>query len=90
MNDLLKQRIARALEALSDERGYQVLDYIEFLESKYAERARTGGIESLQDTIGRPRTIDPSSNVSMSESDHVRARSCESLYLIREVDHVGP
>jgi hypothetical protein len=24
---------------LSDERGYQVLDYVEFLESKFAERA---------------------------------------------------
>ena len=44
MNDLLKQRIARALDALSDDRGYQILDYIEFLESKYAERARPGGI----------------------------------------------
>lgn len=56
MNDLLKQRIARALEALSDERGYQVLDYIEFLESKYAERARSGGIfaritETVEDTM---------------------------------------
>ena len=43
MNDLLKQRIARLLESLSDERGYQILDYIEFLDSKYAERARPGG-----------------------------------------------
>ena len=39
MNDLLKQRIDRLLDSLSDERGYQVLDYIEFLDSKYAERA---------------------------------------------------
>jgi hypothetical protein len=56
MNDLLKQRIARALDALSDERGYQVLDYIEFLESRYAERARPGGIfarltETVEDTM---------------------------------------
>jgi hypothetical protein len=56
MNDLLKQRIARALDALSDERGYQVLDYIEFLESKYAERARPGGLfakltETVEDTM---------------------------------------
>ncbi len=56
MNDLLKQRIARALDGLSDERGYQVLDYIEFLESKYAERARPGGIfakitETVEDTM---------------------------------------
>ena len=56
MNDLLKQRIMRALESLDDERGYQILDYIEFLESKYAERARPGGIlaritETVEDTM---------------------------------------
>jgi hypothetical protein len=38
MNDLLRDRILRKLESLSDERGYQVLDYVEFLESKYAEK----------------------------------------------------
>ena len=36
MNEFLKKRIDRKLEALSDERVYQVLDYIEFLESRYA------------------------------------------------------
>lgn len=39
MNEHLKDRILRAAESLSDERGYQILDYIEFLNSKYAERA---------------------------------------------------
>ncbi len=38
MNDHLRDRILRKLETLSDERGYQVLDFVEFLESKYAER----------------------------------------------------
>jgi hypothetical protein len=38
MNDALRDRILRKLETLSDERGYQVLDYAEFLESRYAER----------------------------------------------------
>lgn len=38
MNDHLRDRILRRLETLSDERGYQVLDYVEFLESRYAER----------------------------------------------------
>jgi hypothetical protein len=56
MNDLLKQRIARLLENLNDERGYQILDYIEFLDSKYAERSRPGGIfarltETVEDTM---------------------------------------
>jgi hypothetical protein len=38
MNEHLRDRILRKLETLSDERGYQVLDYIEFLQSRYAER----------------------------------------------------
>ena len=38
MNELLRDRILRKLESLSDERGYQVLDYVEFLESKYADK----------------------------------------------------
>lgn len=56
MNDLLKQRILRALDTLSDERAYQILDYIEFVESKYAERQRPGGLfakltETVEDTM---------------------------------------
>lgn len=39
MNEHLRQRILRRLEALPDDRGYQILDYVEFLETKYAERA---------------------------------------------------
>ena len=38
MNTFLRDRILRKLEALPDERLYQVLDYVEFLESRYAER----------------------------------------------------
>lgn len=41
MQDHLRERILRKLETLSDERGYQVLDYVEFLEGKYAERTAT-------------------------------------------------
>lgn len=38
MNESLRDRILRRLDALPDERGYQVLDYVEFLESKYADK----------------------------------------------------
>lgn len=38
MNEHLRDRILRKLDTLPDERGYQVLDYVEFLESRYAER----------------------------------------------------
>jgi hypothetical protein len=41
MNEHLRERIIRKLESLSDERGYQVLDYVEFLESRYAEKTST-------------------------------------------------
>lgn len=57
MNEHLRDRILRKLETLSDERGYQVLDYIEFLESKYAERQAPGAnaftrfTESIEDKL---------------------------------------
>ncbi|MGH7701442.1 MAG: hypothetical protein ACREMJ_13095 [Gemmatimonadales bacterium] len=56
MNELLAERVRRRLEALPDERAYQVLDYIEFLESKYAERAAGApafqkAAEKLEDTL---------------------------------------
>ncbi|HVD05836.1 MAG TPA: hypothetical protein VNB89_07460 [Gemmatimonadaceae bacterium] len=45
MNPNLRDRILRKLDTLNDERAYQVLDYVEFLESRYAERpAVTGSI----------------------------------------------
>ena len=34
----VRDRINRKLETLSDERLYQVLDYVEFLEARYAEK----------------------------------------------------
>ena len=56
MNDLLKQRINRLLDTLEDDRGYQILDFVEFLNSKYAERGQPGGIlakitETVENTM---------------------------------------
>jgi hypothetical protein len=57
MNPTLRDRINRHLEPLTDERGYQVLDYIEFLESKYAGSAApspnlfTRFTEGVEDTL---------------------------------------
>jgi hypothetical protein len=56
MNDVLRQRIMRALDTLNDERAYQVLDYVEFLESRYAERQRPTNLfarltERVEDTM---------------------------------------
>lgn len=60
MNEELKQRIIRRLETLTDERGYQILDYVEFLESKYASRGAPSNIfakisEGVQDTMRAAR-----------------------------------
>lgn len=38
MHDIMKERLWRKLEALPQEQIYQVLDYIEFLEAKYARQ----------------------------------------------------
>ena len=53
MNEFLKKRIDRKLETLSDERVYQVLDYIEFLDSKYAERTpvQPSAFQRLAETV---------------------------------------
>ena len=56
MNEILLERLRRKLDTLPDERAYQVLDFIEFLESKYAERPAGAAAfqrvaESLEDTL---------------------------------------
>lgn len=57
MNDLLKERILRRLEALPEDKAYMVLDYVEFLESKYAQRQAPGPnvfqrfAEGIEDTL---------------------------------------
>jgi hypothetical protein len=48
MNDVLRERLSRHLEALPDEQLYQVLDYIEFLSSKYARDRVRPPSSSLQ------------------------------------------
>lgn len=58
MDDVLRQRLLRHIEALPEERMYQALDFIEFLSSKYARepvRAPASGFqqfgERLQDRL---------------------------------------
>src|SRR5437660_10865777 len=56
MNEILRDRLQRKLEALPEDKPYQVLDYVEFLESKYAERPAGAApfqrvAETLEDTL---------------------------------------
>lgn len=67
MHDALRQRLLRKIESLPDEQVYQVLDFIEFLESKYskAPAVEASGLqkfaENLEDKLRRkavsPTTI---------------------------------
>ena len=65
MHDVLRQRLLRKIESLPDEQIYQVLDYIEFLESKYAAAGtvEASGLqkfaEGLEDKLRR-RAVSPS------------------------------
>lgn len=64
MHDVLRQRLLRKIESLPDEQIYQVLDYIEFLESKYAGQidVEASGLqkfaEGLEDKLRR-RAVSP-------------------------------
>ena len=57
MNPTLRDRIIRHLDPLPDERAYQVLDYVEFLETKYgAATPQSASIfqrftEGVEDTL---------------------------------------
>ena len=56
MNEILRDRLIRKLDALPDDKAYQVLDYLEFLESKYGVRPAGAPpfqrvAETLEDTL---------------------------------------
>ncbi len=52
MDELLKQRIVRRLENLPDDKAYQVLDYIEFLDSKFGDRSgKPSTLEKIADRV---------------------------------------
>lgn len=53
MDEILRKRIERKLDGLPEDKGYQVLDYIEFLESKYGSTARPPTpIERVTEGVG--------------------------------------
>lgn len=53
MNEILRKRLLRKLEVLPEPQLYQVLDYIEFLESKYApgRAAQPLGIQRFAERV---------------------------------------
>jgi hypothetical protein len=53
MNAYLRDKLLQKLETMADERGYQVLDYVEFLESKYAERQTPAAAAAAANPLSR-------------------------------------
>ena len=51
MDELLRKRIDRALDGLPDDKAYQVLDYLEFIASKYNVGAIRSPIQKIADTV---------------------------------------
>lgn len=51
MDELLRERILRRLENLPNDKAYQVLDYIEFLESKFGNRSGPSTLEKIADRV---------------------------------------
>jgi hypothetical protein len=53
MDEILRRRIERKLDGLPEDKGYQVLDYLEFLESKYGSTARPPTpVERITEGVG--------------------------------------
>jgi hypothetical protein len=51
MDELLKKRILRKLDGLSDEKALQVLDYIEFLQSRWGDRSSSSPLRKIADSV---------------------------------------
>jgi hypothetical protein len=64
MHEVLRQRLLRRIESLPEAQVYQVLDFVEFLESKYARDARLEPTvlqkfaEGVEDTL-RKQAMNP-------------------------------
>jgi hypothetical protein len=64
MHDVLRQRILRKLESLPEDQIYQVMDFMEFLESKYAREVaqEASGLQKFAETLEdrlRKRAVNP-------------------------------
>lgn len=75
MHDILRERLWRKLETLPEAQIYQVLDYIEFLESKYAP--------------GRTREPDPLTKFAERFEDSMRMRSVAPKVILGTVGLMG-
>lgn len=99
MNDVLRQRLMRKIEVLPDDKAYQILDYIEFLESKYAPGAadEPGSVvrfaERLQDQMRRralsPATIREAMEVILAADRALSGVASAGRQLLSELEGGG-
>lgn len=99
MHDVLRQRLMRKIESLPEDQIYQVLDYIEFLESKYAmdltreasglQRFAEGVEDKLRKKAMSPATLREAFQI-ISAADKVLARvSNAGKQLMEEITGAG-
>ncbi len=99
MHDVLRQRLMRKIESLPEDQVYQVLDYIEFLESKYAmdltreasglQRFAEGVEDKLRKKAMSPATLREAFQI-ISAADKVLARvSNAGKQLMEEITGAG-
>ncbi|MGQ0815535.1 MAG: hypothetical protein ACT4O1_13940 [Gemmatimonadota bacterium] len=75
MHDILRERLWRKLESMPETQIYQILDYIEFLESKYAP--------------GQMREPDPLTKFAERFEDSMRMRSVAPKVILGTVGLMG-
>jgi hypothetical protein len=64
MNENLRSKIERRLDELDDEVGRQLLDYLEFLDSKYNySRRAPSTVQRLAESMGAAQVMDAASRV---------------------------
>lgn len=91
MHESLRRRLLRAIESLPEERIYQVLDYIEFLESRYGTRGapEPGGLqrfaERLEDRIRARSTLSPA---NLREAFELLSTADRVLSTLSDVEEV--
>jgi hypothetical protein len=94
MDEILRKRLERKLDGLTDDRAYQVLDYIEFLESKYGSTARPPSpleriTEGVGDTLRAARApasaIRGTMNVMDTASRMMRGLATAGRAAVREI-----
>ena len=75
MHDILRERLWRKLESMPEAQIYQILDYIEFLESKYAP--------------GQMKEPDPLTKFAERFEDSMRMRSVAPKVILGTVGLMG-